>query len=108
MDEMRGVLRHRDFRLLWLARAASRSATSIVIVALALYVIETGTRPTSGSCSPRHALPLVALLLLGGVWADRLPRHRVMVATDLVRFVLHALLAALIFTRRRARSGRSS
>ena len=31
------------------------------------------------------------------MWADRLPRHRVMVVTDLVRFALHALLAALIF-----------
>jgi MFS family permease len=43
-------------------------------------------------------VPLVALLLFGGVWADRLPRHRIMVVTDLVRAGLHALLAALIFT----------
>ena len=42
--------------------------------------------------------PLVAFLLLGGVWADRLPRHKVMIVTDLARFVLHAVLAALIFT----------
>src|SRR5215207_5811781 len=32
------------------------------------------------------------------VWADRLPRTQVMISTDLVRFALHALLAALIFT----------
>ena len=44
-----------------------------------------------------QSLPLVAFLLFGGVWADRLPRHRVMIATDLVRLVLHGLLAALIF-----------
>ena len=44
-----------------------------------------------------NKVPLVALILIGGVWADRLPRHRVMVATDLVRFALHGLLAALIF-----------
>ena len=37
-------------------------------------------------------------MLLGGVWADRLPRTHVMISTDLVRFALHALLAALIFT----------
>ena len=43
-------------------------------------------------------MPLVGFLLIGGVWADRLPRHKVMVVTDLVRFALHALLAALIFT----------
>jgi MFS family permease len=43
-------------------------------------------------------LPLVGFLLLGGVWADRLPRHKVMIVTDLARFALHAVLAALIFT----------
>src|SRR5215212_7636750 len=41
--------------------------------------------------------PLVAFLLFGGVWADRLPRHKVMIVTDLARFALHAVLAALIF-----------
>ena len=40
----------------------------------------------------------MGFLLIGGVWADRLPRHHVMVATDLIRFALHALLATLIFT----------
>jgi MFS family permease len=45
-----------------------------------------------------HAAPLVGFLLIGGVWADRLPRHLVVVTTDLIRFALHALLAALIFT----------
>ena len=45
-----------------------------------------------------HTIPLVGLILLGGVWADRLPRHRVVVVTDLVRFALHAPLAILIIT----------
>ena len=36
-------------------------------------------------------------VLIGGVWADRLERHRVMVATDVVRALLHGLLAVLIF-----------
>ena len=40
----------------------------------------------------------MTLLLIGGVWADRLPRQRVMIATDLVRATLHALLAVLILT----------
>jgi predicted MFS family arabinose efflux permease len=37
-------------------------------------------------------------LLLGGVWADRLPRHRLMLAADATRGALHALLAVLILT----------
>ncbi len=70
-----------------------------MLVALALFVVEkTGSATDLGLVLAAHALSLVAFLLIGGVWADRLPRHRVMVATDLVRFGLHALLAALIFT----------
>ncbi len=93
------VLRHRDFRYLWLAQSASVIGDCIVVVALALFVIElTGDATDLGLVFAAASLPLVAFLLLGGVWADRLPRHRVMIVTDLVRFALHALLAALIFT----------
>jgi MFS family permease len=96
-DRLR-VLRHRDFRYLWFAQSASVIGDCIVIVALALYVIElTGDATDLGLVFAAASLPLVAFLLIGGVWADRLPRHRVMVATDLVRFALHGLLAALIF-----------
>jgi len=93
------VLRHRDFRLLWLAQSTSVIGDRIVTVALALFVIDlTGNATDLGLVLSAHALPMVAFLLIGGVWADRLPRHRVMVATDLARFALHALLAVLIFT----------
>lgn len=93
------VLRHRDFRYLWLAQSTSVVGDCIVIVALGLFVVKlTGDATDLGLVFAAASLPLVAFLLLGGVWADRLPRHRVMVVTDLVRFSLHALLAALIFT----------
>jgi MFS family permease len=97
LEQLR-VLRHRDFRYLWLAQSASVIGDCVVIVALALFVIElTGNATDLGLVFAAASLPLVAFLLIGGVWADRLPRHRVMVATDLVRFTLHALLAVLIF-----------
>ena len=79
-------------------QAASTIGDRIVFVALALYVTELGSPSDVGIVLAAHALPLVGFLLIGGVWADRLPRHRVMVATDLIRFALHALLAVLIFT----------
>jgi MFS family permease len=93
-----GVFRHRDFRLLLYGQAASTIGDRIVFVALALYVTELGSPSDVGIVLACHAVPLVGFLLIGGVWADRLPRHKVMVATDLIRFALHALLAALIFT----------
>jgi len=93
-----GVFRHRDFRLLLCGQAASTIGDRIVFVALALYVTELGSPSDVGIVLACHAVPLVGFLLIGGVWADRLPRHKVMVATDLIRFTLHALLAVLIFT----------
>lgn len=93
---MRRALSHRDFRLLWLSQAFSTIGDDVVLVVIALYVNEIGTPSDVGIVLAAHMLPFVALLLIGGVWADRLPRHRVMVTTDTVRGVLHALLAILI------------
>ena len=95
---MHGVFGHREFRLLLAGQSASTLGDRIVLVALALYVTDVGSPTDVGIVLAAHALPLVGFLLIGGVWADRLPRHRVMLVTDLVRFALHALLAVLIFT----------
>ena len=92
------VLREPDFRNLFGGQAASMIGDEIVFVALALYVTEIGSPTDVGIVLAAATLPVVAFIAFGGVWADRLPRHRVMIATDLIRFALHALLAALIFT----------
>jgi len=93
------VLRHQDFRLLFLGQSASVVGDNVVLVALALFITRRTGSPTDlGLVLGAQTVPLVALLLLGGVWADRLPRHRIMIAADLVRAALHATLALLIFT----------
>lgn len=92
------VLRHQDFRYLFLGQAASVIGDRVVVVALALFITQQTGSPTDlGFVLGAQTLPLVALLLFGGVWADRLPRHRIMIATDLTRAALHATLAILIF-----------
>jgi Transmembrane secretion effector len=95
---VRSLFRHRDFRLLLAGQSASTIGDRLVFVALALYVTDIGTPSDVGIVLACHAVPLVGFLLIGGVWADRLPRHLVVVTTDLIRFGLHALLATLIFT----------
>jgi MFS family permease len=92
------VLRQRDFRNLFFGQAASTIGDRIVFVALALYVTDIGSPTDVGIVLAAATIPLVAFLLIGGVWADRLARNRVMIVTDLIRFALHALLATLIFT----------
>jgi MFS family permease len=93
------VLRHRDFRLLFWGQTASNFGSNAVVVALAIYVTRTtGSATDLGLILAAQTVPFVLLLLFGGVWADRLPRHRVMIASDLVRATVHALLAVLILT----------
>ncbi len=93
------VLRSREFRLLWLGQSASVIGDALVLVAVGLYVTRlTGDAGDVGVVLGAYSLPLVAFVLLGGVVADRLPRQQVMIASDLVRCVLHATLAVLILT----------
>ena len=68
-------------------------------MAIGLYVTElTGSPSDVGLVLAAYTLPLISFLLVGGVWADRLRRQRLMAATDVVRCVLHALLAVLVLT----------
>jgi MFS family permease len=71
----------------------------VVIVALALYVTDLTDNPTEvGLVLGAQIVPLVSFLLIGGVWADRLPRAKLMLSADIARAALHTLLAALIFS----------
>ena len=90
------VLRHSDFRDFFLGQSLSTVGDRVVFVALALYVTEIGSPSDVGLVLTAHVVPLIGFILLGGVWADRLPRQRLIIATDLARCVLHGLLAALI------------
>jgi MFS family permease len=96
------VLRHKDFRYLFLGQSASALGDQVVIVALALYVTQrTGSATDLGIVLAAQTLPLIGLVLFGGVWADRpggWGRHQIMIVTDVARALLHAVLAALIIT----------
>lgn len=92
------VLRHENFRYLFYGQAASAVGDQVVVVTLALFITQRTGSPTDlGLVLGAQALTLVALILFGGVWADRLPRHRIMIVTDAIRLALHATVAVLIF-----------
>jgi MFS family permease len=92
-------LRLPDYRNVFFANTASFLGDQIVPVALAFAVLEvTGSASALGIVLLSRTVPLALFVLTGGVWADRLPRHLIMVASDLVRFVSQAVFAALIFT----------
>src|SRR6186997_1245063 len=91
-------LRKREFRLLFFARTISFVGGSFAIVALAFAVLElTGSKADLGYVLAARTVPMVIFMLVGGIWADRLPRHHVMVASNLVSGVSQAAIAALLF-----------
>ena len=91
---MLAALSSRDFRLLWLGQSASVLGDGLILVAVGLYVTRlTGEPSDVGLVLAAYSLPLVALVLVGGVVADRMPRQTVMVVSDLVRCALHTVLA---------------
>lgn len=93
------ALAERDFRLLWLGQTGSAIGDALVGVALAFAVLEIGgTAADLGLVFAAFSIPRVVLTLAGGVWSDRLPRQRVMVACDVVRALAQAVVSTLLIT----------
>ncbi|HEY3828930.1 MAG TPA: MFS transporter [Solirubrobacteraceae bacterium] len=91
-----GVLANRDFRLLFAGRSVSLLGDGAFLVALAWQAYTLSNAPTAlALLGIAMTVPLIALLLFGGVVSDRHSRRRVMLLADLMRAVLLALLAAL-------------
>ena len=95
------ALRERDFRLLFTGQTLSLIGSSITTVALAFAVLEISNSNTDlGIVMAAGLVPVVAFLLIGGVWADRLPRQWVMLVSDVVRFACQAVMAWLLITHK--------
>ena len=83
-----GVLGIRDFRLLWIGQAVSSVGDQIFPIAVALKIVHAGGSPGDlGAVLVGRSLALVLFLVVGGVYADRLPRTRMMIGADAVRVV---------------------
>jgi MFS family permease len=94
-------LRHRDFRLLFLGRVVSFAGSAMAPVALAFAVLSLGGSATDlGLVLALAILPQGFFLLAGGVIADRLPRHLVMVGSNLVAGAAQAVAAILLISGR--------
>src|SRR3954469_17622696 len=78
-----GVLRLREFRLLFGAQAVSIIGDRMVGIALAFAGRELGgSAPEGGSVRAVRMPPMGPTLLIGGVVANRVSRRPVMVAAD--------------------------
>jgi DHA3 family tetracycline resistance protein-like MFS transporter len=78
-------LKHRPFALLWTGQTTSRLGDSLYRIALAWWVLEkTGSATAMGTVLVFSQIPMLIFLLIGGVVVDRLPRLRVMFASDIL------------------------
>ena len=90
------ALRNRNFALLWTGETVSTFGDQIFPVAVTIAALNAGANATElGIILAARLLSLVLFALIGGVWADRLPRRVVMMSADVVRGVTVLCLALL-------------
>ena len=94
-----GPLREREFRLLFAGRTISMLGSAMAPVGLAFAVLDlTGSTTDLGIVLASRSVATIVLLLFGGVWADRLRRHVVMVSANVVSGATQAVVATLLLS----------
>ncbi|MFD5391401.1 MFS transporter [Streptomyces sp. NPDC127074] len=89
----------RNYTLLTTAAVVTGLGNAGALIAAAFAVLEAGGDGGDvGLVAAARTLPLVVFLLIGGALADRLPRHRVMVAANSLNCVSQALFAVLVLS----------
>jgi predicted MFS family arabinose efflux permease len=101
VKDLFAALGERRFRLLFAGRAVSDFGDKLVPVALAFAVLELEHSASAlGLVFAARMIPMVVLVLVGGVWADRLRRNVVMLTADGVRACTQATAGVLLITGR--------
>jgi MFS family permease len=95
-----GALVERDFRLLFVGRTVSLFGSALAPVALAFAVLDDleGDGSDLGLVLAASSVPQVIFMLVGGIWADRLPRHLVMVVSDVIAGAAQLAIAVLVLS----------
>jgi MFS family permease len=87
-----GLLRQRNFRLLWIGETISHlgNAMAVVGVPLVAVIVLHASTFTLGVLTAAAWLPWLLIGLPAGAWVDRLPARRVMIVCDVVSAMLYA------------------
>ncbi len=92
------LLRERNLARYAAATGISTFGGGMADVALAFAVLSLGGPTALGLVLLAREIPLVVLVLAGGVWADRLPRKLILAGCDGLRSASQAVTAALLLT----------
>jgi MFS family permease len=92
-----GVLREPNYRRLFFGRTISLVGDGMAPIAIAFAILDlTGSATDLGIVLAAHSLLITALVLAGGVFADRISPRLSMLRADLVRMVAMGAIAALL------------
>jgi MFS family permease len=92
------VLRHRDFNLYWFGVVFSQIGTRGTVAANLFQVYElTRSIPATGLVGLAQAVALLVLSPLGGAYADRMDRRRLLQGTQTVSLLVALSLAVVTF-----------
>jgi Transmembrane secretion effector len=100
MRVAQGPLRSRNFRLLLACNVISVTGTAFAIVAVPFAVLAIGGSAADVGYVAAAVMVPALIFPLGGVVADRLPRHQVMMAANVLQAVAQAGAAALVLAGR--------
>jgi predicted MFS family arabinose efflux permease len=93
------AFRHRDFRLMWLGACASTIGTFVQQFAQSWLVYDLTKSPFYlGLDLFFGQLPIILFSLVGGVFADRLDRRKMLLGSQYIQMICAFVLAALFFT----------
>ncbi|MFE7463009.1 MFS transporter [Streptomyces sp. NPDC057499] len=93
------AFRARDFRRFFIGYATSLLGSSMASIAISFAVLENdGDGTELGVVLAARILPLVLVLLVGGVVTDRLGSRQVMITADVVRCLSQAGIAVALFS----------
>src|SRR5215510_13239578 len=89
----------RNFRLLWIGEGISLLGDQFYLIALPWLVLQlTGSALALGTILALASIPRAVFMLVGGAFVDRFSPRSVMIWSNFARFVLVALLSALVLT----------
>ena len=99
LDRTFRAFRHRDFRLMWLGACASTIGTFVQQFAQSWLVYDLTKDPFYlGLDLFLGQLPIILLSLVGGVFADRMDRRKMLLGSQYIQMTCAFVLAALFFT----------
>ena len=94
-----GALAERNFRLLFASSTISGLGDGISVVALVFAVLQVSDSAIAlGLVLAAREIADAAIVLAAGVWADRLPRHLVLIAVAVVQGAVQAITGAAVLT----------